>query len=53
VEAHFDRDFDRGGAVVGEEAAIQARRGQRHQTFRESHGGFVGETGENDVFELR
>jgi hypothetical protein len=51
MEAHLDRDLDRGGAVVREEAAIEARGREARELLGERHGGLVREAREDRVFE--
>jgi hypothetical protein len=44
LHGHFERAFDGGGAVVGEEHALQGvRREKRAEFFRQFGGGRVGE----------
>ena len=52
MKAHLHGHFDGGGAVVGEEAAIQARRREAHQFFGEVHRLRVREAGEDGVFQV-
>jgi hypothetical protein len=51
VKAHLDRDFDGGGAVVGEEAAVEPRWRDAHQLFGQRHRGLMREPGKNGVFQ--
>jgi hypothetical protein len=51
MKAHLYRDFDGGGAVVGEETAVQARGRDSQQSFGERHRWLVREAGEDGVFE--
>ena len=52
VKAHFHGDFDGGGAVVGVEAARQARRRDAVRALRQLDHRLVGEAGENHLLEL-
>jgi hypothetical protein len=51
MEAHLHRDFDRGGTVVREEAAVEAGGREAHELFGERHGGLVREAREDRVLE--
>ena len=51
VKAHLHRHFDGGGAVVGEEAAIEPGRREAQQLFGEGDRRRVRETREDGVFE--
>src|ERR1700733_7404058 len=51
VEAHLQRDFDRGGAVVGIEAAREPRGGERGEGLGERDHRLVREAGEDHLLE--
>ena len=51
MEAHLDRDLDRGRAVVGEEAAREARGREAGERLGELERGRVREAGEQHVLE--
>ena len=52
VVAHLQSYLDRGGAVVGEEAAREPRWRHGDQAFGQLHGRLVGEAGQNHVLQL-
>ena len=52
LEAHFQRAFDRGGPVVGKIELRQSGRNDLQELFAEADDRFMGEVGEDDVFEL-
>src|SRR5262249_34440254 len=51
VEAHFHRDLDRGGAVVGVETAGEPRWRDRGQGFGERNHRLVSEAGEDHLLQ--
>ena len=51
VEAHLQRHFDRGRAVVGVEHAIQSRRRDAHQFLGQPDRRLVGEAGEDHLLQ--
>ncbi|MNP01047.1 hypothetical protein D3C76_928490 [compost metagenome] len=52
MEAHLQRDFDAGRAVVGVEHPVQPRRGHGDQAFGQLDYRLVAEAGQDHVFQL-